>query len=167
MGQKAGLRFKGYIKEHYRDVFEVLALSGNWDRGSYINPTSKLKKLFLSERYLAFSKNLRSAFIPHGSVVALSSQWLDENGNPTEGFELDYDSKTGYWKFQCELKNYSGTIEKFVEMIPDLCSKVEHLEYLDEDWEESRLYAMGTNKTYVLKNEVLKEGLLCSDSSQE
>lgn len=165
MGQKAGLRFKGYIKEQYRGEFESLGMSGGWEIGNYISPSSKLKKLFSSDRFRIFSKDSRSFFIPHGSIKDIPFSSTHENGIATDGFDLDYDEKTGYWQFQCELKNYNGTIEKFIDMVPDLCSKVEHLEYLDEDWEESRLYALGANKTYILKKEKVKEGVLCSDYS--
>ena len=58
-----------------------------------------------------------------------------------DGFERNIDIETGYWTFQCSLKNYEGEIQHFFnEVLPNIIREAEHIEYLYEDWDESTMY---------------------------
>ena len=48
---------------------------------------------------------------------------------------------TGYWTFQCSLKNYEGEIEQFFsDVLVNIISDSEHIEYFYEEWDESKYY---------------------------
>lgn len=142
MGMYTGIRFKGFVKEEYRKGFESIALEGNW----IDSPIS----LFSS-----FGGYGRSKFIPCGvlsympdsweshdnSLEKYSIEWLD-SAKPTDGFEITYDENTGYWSFQCSLKNYSDEIEAFMDMIPAFIEELVHFEYFYEEWEKSDFYKL-------------------------
>lgn len=138
MGDYTGIRFKGYVKEKFRDAFEVIALEGDWDK-------------FDDCVFNRFSKVSRSSFIPCGSLSYMPDEWGD-NDEDTDGFERTWNKDTGYWTFQCSLKNYEKTIEKWFEIIPYFIEKIEHLEYLFESWTYSKRYDL-VNGRIVMTNE--------------
>lgn len=140
MGMYTGIRFKGYVKPEFRDGFDAIALNGEWEEHN--NP-------ILS----GFGEIWRSGFIPCGllsympdcweshddSYEIYSSEWF-ESAKDTDGFERSYDEDTGYWTFQCSLKNYESEIEQWFKIVPYFIEKIEHLEYFYEEWEYSEQY---------------------------
>ena len=140
MGMYTGLRFKGYIKEEYREMFEPYALGKKeWE---------EMTEVDISE----FSKLERSCMIPRGALCYMPDSWEEElrvdkdttvEGvySDNDGFERQYNKETGYWAFQCSLKNYGDEIETFMKIIvPIFVEKIDHLEELYEEWEKSTLY---------------------------
>jgi hypothetical protein len=65
----------------------------------------------------------------------------------TNGFERYFNENTGLLCFQCSLKNYDDTIEYFLEkVIPVICDKTIHVEYLYEEFDVSILYELINDK---------------------
>ena len=138
MGMYTGIRFEGIVKKEFREQIEGLMQRDEiW---STLNDP-KLKE---------FGKELgvMSLFIPFGSLFYMPDHW-DYNS-----FNLYYNEETGYWTFKCSLKNYDNELEKFIDLVPYFIEKVFHFEYLYEEWEESRLYALKNNELVVIKEEV-------------
>lgn len=132
MGMYTGLRFKGIVKEEFRKGFEIIALNGDWE--SHNNP--RLKQ---------FGEVDRASFIPCGSLAYMPDEW-EEGEYPdevaTDGFNRTYDEDTGYWAFQCSLKNYSNTIEMFFKLLPYFIESIEHCEYFYEEFDWSWKYEL-------------------------
>lgn len=133
MGMYTGLRLKVTVKEEYRKMIKEINEGEEWSKFADQIP-------FLT----AYSKQARSGFIPRGVLCYMPSSW--ETGDypnevATDGFERNIDLKTGYWSFQCSLKNYEGEIQQFFkEVLPNIISASEHIEYLYEEWETSDFY---------------------------
>ena len=140
MGMYTGLRFKGFIKEEFREDIElVLNDSKEWGACKH-------------QELLEFDEKFeRSGFIPFGSSSYMTASW---EGKPyddkkpwecpaTDGFDFKFNKETGYWSFQCSLKNYDGEIDYFVKtIIPLICSKLIHCEEYYEEWTTSILYEL-------------------------
>lgn len=130
MGMYTGLRFKGVIKEEFRNKFEDIALDGNWEESD-------------NEVFKKFGSVSRASFIPCGALAYMPDEWEEEpfdeyyNGTPTDGFDRTYDKETGRWTFQCSLKNYDYTIEEFMKIVPYFIKEVEHAEVFYEEWSHS------------------------------
>lgn len=138
-----GLRFKGFVKEEYREDIELLLNdSKGWNACKH-------------EELLEFAKFDRSRFIPFGALSYMPDCWEGEpydKENPwdcpdTDGFDRKFNKETGYWSFQCSLKNYEGEIEYFIsKIVPLICSKVVHCEEFYEEWDVSNLYELEDGK---------------------
>ena len=134
MGMYTGLRFKGTVKEEFRKDFEPIALGGEW-----INSDDPKFKAF-------GTKIPRALMIPIGSLAYMPACWEEapydkyHEGVPTDGFDRSYDPETGYWSFQCSLKNYDDTIKAFLELVPYFMESVEHAEVYYEEWVYSTSY---------------------------
>ena len=61
----------------------------------------------------AFMDDYRCASIPHGTIHDMPDEWEDN---------WDWNEKTGVITFSCSLKNYTNTIEKFIEVLPEFAS---------------------------------------------
>jgi len=141
MGMYTGIRFKGIVKPEFREEFGGIAIDGNWKDSK----DSTLQ---------AFSKVERSSFIPCGGLSYMPGEWedrrnADEYGHgavATDGFERAYDKDTGYWAFQCSLKNYSDTIYDFLLLLPYFIEAVEHMEVYYEEWDWSERYELVDGK---------------------
>ena len=129
MGMYTGIRFKGYVKEEFRNDFEDIAINGNWEESSIL-------------KFQEFGEIGRSGFVPCGALAYMPDEWEDSNEVATGGFERTYDVKTGYWTFQCSLKNYGCEIETFFELIPYFIETLDHLEYFYEEWTHSSNYEL-------------------------
>lgn len=147
MGMYTGLRFKGIIKEEFREDIKTMLEEGEWD-----NCESQVLR--------DYSQVSRSSFIPFGSLSYMPDCWEEETGmkneygwditKDTDGFNRYFNEETGLLCFQCSLKNYDDTIEYFLEkVIPVICIKTIHIEYL---YEESTISTM-----YELKDGELKQ----------
>ena len=129
MGMYTGLIFKGIIKKELRESFNDIAEYGKWEE-------SNDKILY------GFSKISRYRDIPCGALCYMPESW-DKDVNLKK---KRYDIKTGFWGFKCSLKNYDYTIEEFFKIIPYFTEYLIHLEYLYEDWEESKYYKLENGK---------------------
>lgn len=128
MGMYTGLRFKGIVKKEFIKEIAQIRLNGEWE-----NSNNKVLR--------GFSKISRYRDIPCGALCYMPNEW-DNDIN----FKSRYDIKTGFWSFQCSLKNYDYTIEEFFKIIPCFTECLIHLECLYEDWEESMFYILEDNK---------------------
>ena len=130
MGMYTGLRFKGIVKEEFRNEFENIALSGDWEESE-------------NEVFKEFGNVSRASFIPCGALAYMPDEWetapYNEYGNgvSTDGFDRTYDKETGRWTFQCSLKNYNNTIEEFFNIVPYFIEEIEHAEVFYEEWRYS------------------------------
>lgn len=135
MGMYTGLRFKGTIKKEFRNEFEDIALSGDWEESN-------------NEVFKGFGGVSRARFIPCGALAYMPDEWETEpydkyhNGTPTDGFDRTYDKESGRWTFQCSLKNYENTIEEFLSIVPYFIEEVEHAEVYYEEWRYSKRYKL-------------------------
>ena len=131
MGMYTGLRFKGIVKPEYRNmIVEIMKeyTDEGWEKFVGEFP-------FLTE----FASLSRCNMIPWGSLCYMPDSWEDDSIQ-TEGFKRHFDPETGYWSFQCSLKNYSGEIACFLnEVVPVIIEESQHIEYLYEEWYESIL----------------------------
>ena len=135
MGMYTGLRFKGYVKPEFREDFEEIAIKGEWEN-------SKDKK------FKEISKLPRASFIPCGILAYMPIEWEED-----KTFDRKYDKKSGYWCFQCSLKNYDDEIDNFINMIPYFIESTIHIEELYEEWEDSIFYTLKDGKITRIKKE--------------
>lgn len=146
LGDYTGLRVKVTVKEEYRHMIQAINKGAEWNDFAEQFP-------FLS----SYAKQDRAEFIPCGSLCYMPFSW--ETGEypsevATDGFERNIDMETGYWTFQCSLKNYEGEIQHFFNgVLPNIISESEHIEYLYEDWDESTMYDYIDGKIKVRNRE--------------
>lgn len=127
MGMYTGLRLKGIVKEEYRPVIYDLMES------DVIEDWSDLMQLFNDLEFIGeFSTLSRSSFIPFGSLSYMPNSW--EIGE--EGWITEFDYDTGYWQFQCSLKNYDSEIQVFLDTVANII--MESIEYVEVHYEEDR-----------------------------
>lgn len=124
-----GLRFKGQVKEWFRKDFEKIALEGRWKESQH---------LIFSE---FGESSFRSDFIPCGALVYMPEEWEND-----KDFETTWNKETGYWTFQCSLKNYRNEIENFMEMVPIFVEKLDYLEYRYEEWGDGKRFYLEDNR---------------------
>ncbi|WP_439187798.1 hypothetical protein [Bacillus subtilis] len=133
MGMYTGLRVKVTVKEEYRSMINQINRGAGWSEFSEEFP-------FLSN----YALQTRAGLIPNGSLSYMPSSWATgeyPNETPTDGFDTKIDMDTGYWTFQCSLKNYEGEIEQFFsDVLVNIISDSEHIEYFYEEWDESKYY---------------------------
>ncbi|MHB0943297.1 hypothetical protein ACYCSU_16740 [Paenibacillus sp. ALE1] len=146
MGMYTGMRCKVVIKPEYREELEFLHNESQyeWSESNYS---------FMQE----FGKLYRATFIPCGVLSYMPDSWEDSNECATDGFERTFDKKTGYWTFQCSLKNYDNEIEIFFEnVLSKIAEQVIHLEYFYEEWEKSVLFDLADGQIVESKKEGIK-----------
>ena len=140
MGMYTGLRFKGIVKKEYREDIELL-----------LNDPEEWKACKHKELHEFGNSFDRSGFIPFGSLSYMPDCWEGEPYDEkkpwdcpdTDGFDRKFNRETGYWSFQCSLKNYEDEIEYFInKIVPLICDKVIHCEEFYEEWEVSNLYEL-------------------------
>jgi hypothetical protein len=157
MGMYTGIRFKGYVKPQFREDFEGIALSGDWNESN-------------DEVFRTFGQIGRSGFIPCGGLSYMPDEWevYDESlkgsydyyrlAKATDGFERTWNKDTGYWTFQCSLKNYEDEIEEWFKIVPYFIDKIEHLEYFYEEWTYSQQYDLVDGKIELINDRFRKYG---------
>ena len=155
MGMYTGVRFKGIVKTEFRRDFSRIALFGEWDDAK-------------DETIRSFSEVDRCSFIPCGALSYMPDEWqtnVDEygDGGATDGFERAYGDKTGYWAFQCSLKNYTGTIEAFLKLLPYFIESVEHLEVFYEEWDWSEKYELIDGEIKMTKDKFVRYNYYIDD----
>ena len=144
MGDYTGVRFKGYVKSQFRDNFEKIAMDGDWE-------------LFNDEILNSFGSISRASFIPCGCLSYMPDEWESEPYDKY-GFERTWNKETGYWTFQCSLKNYNDTIEEWFKILPYFIENIEHLEKYYEGWKYSKQYDIVNGKVKLINNEFIKYG---------
>lgn len=161
MGMYTGIRFKGYVKPEFRDTFERIAIDGEWESSSDIV-------------FSNYGKLSRASFIPCGCLYYMPHKWetyyINENGEKeiefanyykqvaTDGFERTYNKETGYWAFQCSLKNYNFEIEQWFGILPYFIEKIEHLEYFYEEDDYSSKYDLVDGVIKEVDNKFIRYG---------
>ena len=125
MGDYTGLRFRGVVKERYRKDFERALSNDVWEY---------MANIYDEPVWREWAEYSRSSFIPFGAICYIP--WLDEDPE----WQRSFDAETGEWVFQCSLKNYLSTIEKFwTEVVPEMMERVDHFETWFEYDKESTL----------------------------
>lgn len=133
MGMYTGLRFRGYVKPEYRGLIHSI-MEGRVDWADCITQFPFLKD---------FAELPRSRMIPFGALAYMPDEWEDWGNILTSSFKRQFDSETGYWAFSCSLKNYDDEINTFlVDVVCEICSSTDHIEYLYEEWNSSTLYEL-------------------------
>lgn len=144
MGMYTGLRMKVTVKDEYRQMIKEINEGADWSDFEEQFP-------FLT----SYAKQDRAEFIPRGGLCYMPSRWETgeyPNQVATDGFERNIDIETGYWTFQCSLKNYEGEIEQFFkEVLPKIISEAEHIEYRYEEWGSSVLYELISGEVKRIK----------------
>ena len=159
MGMYTGIRFKGIVKEKFRKDFDKIALNGDWEESE-------------DTKFKQFGLFGRSGFIPRGVLCYMPESWeadyINDKGEkeidfgkyykqmPTDGFERTYNEETGYWTFQCSLKNYEDEIGSFFELIPYFIESIEHLEYFYEEMTWSKEYKLIDNGVVLVNDKFIK-----------
>lgn len=91
-----------------------------------------------------FANLKRSELIPSGISAYLPTGWTIgdyPNEQVTDGFERRFNIETGYWAFQCCLKNYDNVIEKFItDVLANIIESSEHIEIKHEEDSESKRF---------------------------
>lgn len=141
MGMYTGLRVKVTVKDEYRNMISAINEGAEWGYFSKQYP-------FIAE----YAKLARSEFIPSGSLCYMPYSWETKDYEPTDGFDGNLNMETGKWTFQCSLKNYENEIEKFLdEVLPNIITSSEHIEYFYEEWDSGRLYELVDGKLVVIQ----------------
>lgn len=149
MGMYTGLRFKGIVKEEFRNEFEYIAMAGDWGESN-------------NDVFKEFSNVPRAEFIPCGALAYMPNEWetapYNEYGDgvPTDGFDRTYDKETGRWTFQCSLKNYNYTIEQFFKIVPYFIEEIEHAEVYYEEWRYSVKLELIDGKIIMTDNKFIE-----------
>lgn len=123
-----GLRIKVTVKEEYRAMISAINGGAAWKDYSEQFPL------------LAAYASLEAAeYIPRGTSSYMPESWTSNVA--TEGFERSINMDTGNWSFQCSLKNIEGEIQLFFsEVLPNIISDAEHIEYRYEESSKSQYY---------------------------
>lgn len=139
MGMYTGLRVKVTVKEEYRLMIQDINDEASWS--DYVVDFPFIKD---------YAEQARAEFIPRGMLSYMPDCWEEgtfPNQVATDGFDRDIDLQTGKWTFQCSLKNYNSEIEQFLnEVLPNIISEAEHIEYFYEDYKVSRMFDFADGK---------------------
>lgn len=134
MGMYTGLRGKVKLKP------EVAELMEEWNSEERPSEFSEIYEhsvwIYIAvqlgnNKILTFSEDSRSDFIPYGRVCYMPDDWI-----------ADYEITGCMWEFCCSLKNYNGTIQAFIELLPEIAVAWD-LEERYEEWYESVFHEYG------------------------
>ena len=152
MGMYTGLRVKAFVKEEFREMIDEINNGSDWNDYAEQYP-------FLKD----YGQLSRAEFIPRGALAYMPDSWEEgvfPNLTDTDGFDRKIDMNTGYWTFQCSLKNYGSEIEQFFdEILPHIIESAEHIEYYYEEWSRSKFFDFVDGKVSESSNEGIKYGL--------
>jgi hypothetical protein len=144
MGLYTGLRCKVIIKKEYSEEFD--RLMNNYKKTGERLCWNDSNISFLKK----FDEDFRADFIPYGALSSAPGEWkiyIDRKEIATDGFGHKFDLKTGYWAFQCSLKNYKDTIENFFKnVLAVVAEKIIHLETYYEEDRYSKSYKLEDEK---------------------
>lgn len=138
MGMYTGLRFKAVIKEKYCEpIKDMIENQLSWE-----DIVNKYPEFSFAKKYSEYN---RADFIPYGSLAYMPDEWESEKGKLE--FERRFDETTRMLIFQCSLKNYEYTIEKFLkEIVTVIVEDVVHIEYYYEEDKYGYLYTLKDGK---------------------
>jgi hypothetical protein len=132
MGEYTGLRgwvdFNDDTLERYQKMVDNFNNHMTWGE-AFLNKHDMSKKVF------DFVTDCRAHFIPFGASTYFE-EWERNNDTP----KLRAEGNRLY--FACSLKNYTRTIEKFIDALPDLATAWD-LESRFEYDSESKFYRKG------------------------
>lgn len=137
MGMYTGLRFRGHVKPEYRAMIKsVLERDLHWD--DWISDYPFIEN---------FANLPRAVMIPFGGLAYMPDEWEDNDNVLTSSFKHQFSMDTGYWVFNCSLKNYDSEIDVFInEIIPVICESTDWIEEFYEEWHESNCYELMDGK---------------------
>lgn len=157
MGMYTGLRFKGVVKHEFSQMIKKMnGESLDWMDLYELYPQYS----FLKE----FGEYSRSSSIPYGALAYMPDSW---EVNPddwrctlaTDGFDRGYNELLKLWSFQCSLKNYDRTIQKFFKIIvPQIIETSLHIEYFYEESVRSTFYELKDGEVVESDREGIKYG---------
>ncbi|PFS32652.1 hypothetical protein [Bacillus thuringiensis] len=129
-----GLRVKVVIKKEFHQMINEINNEES-DFCDYVDQFS-----FLAN----FSKLKRSELIPSGISSYMPTGWkIGEypNEQATDGFERHFNTVTGFWAFQCCLKNYDKVVEHFLtDVLANIIQSSQHIETKYEEDDESKMF---------------------------
>lgn len=129
-----GLRIKVTIKKDFHQMINEI----NDEEADFCDFVDQF--LFLKK----YAKLKRSELIPSGISSYMPTGWEKgeyPNQQPTDGFERKFNVETGFWTFQCSLKNYDRVIESFfTDVLANIIVSAEHIECQHEEDHESIMY---------------------------
>lgn len=129
-----GLRIKVTIKKDFYEMINNI----NQEEMYFNDYVSEFP--FLSE----FVKLKRSELIPSGISAYMPTGWVKgeyPNEQPMDGFDRKLNFDTGFWSFQCSLKNVDRVIEQFFSLVlANIIVSAEHIETKHEEDSESIMY---------------------------
>lgn len=142
MGMYTGLRFRGHVKPEYRQmIYNIMHRDMEWE--DFITDFP-----FISD----YAELPRACMIPFGGLAYMPDEWEDANNILTSSFKQQFDMETGYWAFQCSLKNYDSEIDIFIAtVIPIICESTDWIEDFYEEWHESSRYKLMDEKIVELE----------------
>lgn len=119
MGMYTGLRGVVRLKSEYtKRIKETTTTNGYFEWKEILSDTPELNP---------FLQDSRKSFIPCGAVCYMPSEWEREAG-------WFLNDETNTFLFCCSLKNYNGTIKKFISLVlPEIAESW----YLQELYEEA------------------------------
>lgn len=79
--------------------------------------------------FYVFADDVRSSYIPFGAVCYMPDDWEEHDSAMLDGATL---------MFTCSLKNYTGTIQKFIECLP----------HIADSWDLESRYEEGESVFY-------------------
>lgn len=133
MGMYTGLRGKVKLKPEVEDLmcYWLYAEDNTCEEYNYAMWLFIGNKLD-NVKILNFNDDSRSSFIPNGQVCYMPDDWQNENSI----------ALGDTWNFCCSLKNYTNTIQKFIDLLPEIAVSWD-LEERYEEWDESVFHKSG------------------------
>lgn len=125
MGMYTGLRGKVKLKAEVEELMllwlydDDSSCDEQYDYNMWFFIGSKLDNTLI----LNFADDSRATMIPRGSICYMPDDWQHENN-----IELG-----DTWNFCCSLKNYNGTIQKFIDLLPEIAVSWDLEELYEED----------------------------------
>ena len=127
MGTYTGLRGSVTLKDNVADAVKAYKELEQKSSEPYIELWEYVREVTGLDLQ-GFDEDYRADFIPFGAVCYMPEDWV--YGNEIEGNVLT---------FTCSLKNYTGTIGKFIDILPVIATAW-NLEELHEEASEPVFY---------------------------
>lgn len=151
MGMYTYLRFTGELKKEYVEEIRNLFDFEKAKRNDYFNEW----KCFAEKHDFAthFASLKRPTCIPFGGFSAYNIDKASSKSDDEPTFSnVIWNNGEYTWVFQCDLKNYDGEIDTFLEEVaPNICKK-----FVAEKWYEEvefpTIYAYGLKRIDLDKN---------------
>lgn len=136
MGMYTGLRVKAYIKHEFVEMVNAIVnKDAEWKEFDYP---------FLDE----FKNLSRADSISFGASCYFGEDWNDKN---------HFNPEQAVWEFACNIKNYSGEIDKFLEDVLPNIAITATAERLYEEDTVSALYEISDGVIVETRESVREE----------